>query len=307
MIDVSILMVSYNTSELTCAAIQSVYDQTRDVSFELIVVDNNSSDGSADVIAKRFPELNLIRLESNIGFAAANNMASEYATGKYILLLNPDTVVLDSAIDKLVSFANKNPEYGIYGGSSFFPDGSRNTTSGWMKPTPWSILSVALGLSKLFDSNKFLNSESLNWFDWNSTLIVDIVTGCFLLIKKKNWNLLGGFDSRFFMYAEDADLCLRAKKNGIDSVIYPDAYILHYGGASETKRAEKMIRLFKAKSQLFRIHYSYIYASTCISMLFVWCILRLFIFSFLSLIDLKYRYKRAEWKKICQRYREWVL
>src|SRR6056297_2553909 len=113
MIDVSILMVSYNTKDLTCAAIQSVYDQTRMVGFELIVVDNNSSDGSADAIAQRFPELNLIRLESNIGFAAANNLASEQATGKYILLLNPDTVVLDSAVDKLVEFAEHNPQYGI--------------------------------------------------------------------------------------------------------------------------------------------------------------------------------------------------
>src|SRR6056297_3151838 len=139
MIDVSILIVSYNTSELTCAAIQSVYDQTRDVRFELIVADNNSSDGSADDIAKRFPELNLLRLESNIGFAAANNLASEQATGKYILLLNPDTVVLDSAIDKLVGFAEENPEYGIYGGATRFGDMSRNPTAGWNMSTVWSL------------------------------------------------------------------------------------------------------------------------------------------------------------------------
>ena len=306
MIDVSILMVSYNTSELTCAAIQSVYDQTRDVSFELIVVDNNSSDGSADEIAKRFPELNLIRLESNIGFAAANNLASEHATGKYILLLNPDTVVLDSAIDKLVGFAEENPEYGIYGGATRFGDMSRNPTAGWNMSTVWSLFSTAIGLSSISRRSRLFNPESLEWWDWSEPREVDIVTGCFLCIELDLWRKLEGFDVRFHMYAEDADLCLRSAEIGKKSILYPEAEIVHLGGASEGIRADKMSRLLKAKVQLFNKHWNPLKARYAIVMLKLWSLSRTLVFRLLYKIKPNKKASYESWLEIWNRRCEWV-
>lgn len=306
MIDVSILMVSYNTSELTCAAIQSVYDQTRDGGFELIVVDNNSSDGSADEIAKRFPELNLIRLESNIGFAAANKLASEHAAGKYILLLNPDTVVLDSAVDKLVVFAEQNPEYGIYGGSTRFGDMSRNPTAGWNMSTVWSLFSTAVGLSSIFRRSRLFNPESLAWWDWSEPREVDIVTGCFLLIKSELWTELEGFDLRFNMYAEDADLCIRSAKIGKKSILYPEAEIVHFGGASESIRADKMARLLKAKVQLFNKHWTPLKARYAVVMLKLWSLSRTLVFKLLSKIKPTKKTSYESWLEIWNRRCEWV-
>ena len=297
MTDVSIIIVSYNTAALTLAAIQSVYDESR-LSFELFVVDNASSDGSADAIAKRFPLVRLIRLDSNVGFAAANNLAANEACGRYVLLLNPDTVVLDAAIDTLVAFADDHPEYGIYGGSTFFPDGSRNPTSGWMRPTAWSLFCVATGLARLFPSSRVFNPESLAGWSPDAPREVDVVTGCFLLASREVWERLGGFDPRFFMYAEDADLCLRARKAGLRPVLVPSARIVHYGGASEPKRADKMVRLFTAKAQLCRAHYSGLHARACVAMLGFWALARIAMFTAAIPFRRSASARRREWQEI---------
>src|SRR5437868_6036428 len=122
--DVSILIVNYNTRELTLECIRSVYEQTKALSFEVILVDNASTDGSADAIAEDYPEVQLIRLERNIGFAAANNVGARSACGKYILLLNPDTVILDNAVYTLAAFAAGHPSAGLFGGRTISGDGA---------------------------------------------------------------------------------------------------------------------------------------------------------------------------------------
>jgi N-acetylglucosaminyl-diphospho-decaprenol L-rhamnosyltransferase len=273
MTDVSIIIVSYNTAELTLAAIRSVYDETR-LSFELFVVDNNSSDGSADLIAERFPGVKLIRLDYNAGFAAANNLAAKEAGGRYVLLLNPDTVVLDGAVDTLVGFADEHPEYGVHGGSTFFADGSRNPTAGWNRPTAWSLFCAATGLMTLFRGSRVFDSESLSSWSWDRPRQVDIVTGCFMMLSRSLWNELGGFDERFHMYAEDADLSLRATGAGRSCILVPAAQVIHYGGASEPVRSDAMVRLFRAKLQLFRKHWPAGFAFYSETMLKLWALNR---------------------------------
>lgn len=304
MTDVSIIIVSYNTAALTLEAIESVYDQTR-LSFELFVVDNASTDGSPDAIAERFPQARLIRLESNVGFAAANNLAAREASGRYVLLLNPDTVVLDGAIDRLVAFADEERVYGIYGGSTFFPDGSRNPTSGWMRPTAWSLFCVATGLARLFPASRVFNPESLAGWSPDAPREVDIVTGCFLLASREVWGRLGGFDPRFFMYAEDADLCLRARKAGLHPVLVPSARIVHYGGASEPKRADKMVRLFTAKAELCRAHYNGLHGRACVAMLGFWALARIVMFSAATPFRASARPRRREWQEIWRQRGVW--
>lgn len=254
-IDVSILVVSYNTRAMTLAALDSVMRETRDVGYEIIVVDNASADGSADAIAKHSTRPKLIALQDNIGFGRANNLAAEHARGDYILLLNPDTVVTGGAIDRLVAFARANKRALIWGGRTVFADGSLNPASCWGRITPWNLLTRATGLTGLFPRSELFNSEAYGGWPRDTVREVDIVSGCFLLIPRPIWLALGGFDPAFFMYGEEADLCLRARRMGARPLVTPEATIVHHGGASETARAGKMIRLLKAKATLIDRHW----------------------------------------------------
>ncbi|MFG0242160.1 MAG: glycosyltransferase family 2 protein [Phycisphaerales bacterium JB054] len=252
---VTVILVSYNTRDMTLASLRSLYEQTAQTSLKVIVVDNQSSDGSADAIEAEFgSRLCLIRAASNLGFAAANNLAAAKAQGEYLLLLNPDTLVLDGAIDKLVAFAREQPEARVWGGRTVFADGSLNPASCWRRITLWGLFCRATGLTRAFASSRLCNPEEYGGWQRDSVRHVDIVSGCFLLIEHRLWNALGGLDSAFFMYGEEADLCLRARRHGARPQTTPAATIVHYGGASESVRTEKLVRLLRAKSMLIKRH-----------------------------------------------------
>ncbi len=255
MIDVSIIIISYNTREMTLACLESVLAQTKNINYEIIVVDNDSHDNSAQAIEDKFVTVHLIKSTENLGFARANNLAAQKATGNYILLLNPDTIVLDGAIQKLHAFAIANPFNLIYGGRTLYGDLSLNPSSCWKRPTLWSLFCYSTGLTSVFRKNRLFDPEAYGSWKRNTVRSVDIVTGCFLMINKIFWNQLSGFKQDFFMYGEDADLCLRAKKEGAIPIITPSATIIHYCGASEKIRADKMLRLLRAKEQLFQKHW----------------------------------------------------
>nr|VFK62320.1 MAG: hypothetical protein BECKUNK1418G_GA0071005_102328 [Candidatus Kentron sp. UNK]VFK70417.1 MAG: hypothetical protein BECKUNK1418H_GA0071006_102828 [Candidatus Kentron sp. UNK] len=251
--ELSIIIVSYNTRELTLACLKSVIEQTRDLSYEIIVVDNASQDGSADAIALTFPRIELIRSPDNLGFARANNLAADKTQGSFLLLLNPDTVVLDGAVQKLYRFALDNPQAGIYGGQTVFSDGRIDHRHCWGKPTPWSFFCYGTGLSALFKESRWFNPEVCR-VTGNQT--VDIITGCFFMIERELWDKLSGFSPVFFMYGEEADLCLRARELGYAPLVYTGAKIIHYGGASEKVYVDKIVRLFKAKYLLCHRHWA---------------------------------------------------
>jgi len=253
---VSIIVVSYNTREMTLECLRSVFAETR-APFELIILDNASTDGSAEAIETEFGgRVRLIRSEHNLGFAGGNNAAAAGARGDYLLLLNPDTVVLNGAIDRLLEFAKRKPEAGIWGGRTVDGDRRLDPTSCWRRMTPFSVASMALGASGVFKRSGFWNTEGMGNWARDSERPVDIVTGCFLLIARDLWERLRGFDPQFFMYGEEADLCLRALAIGRQPWFTPSAEIVHYGGASERVRADQLIRLLKAKVQLIRTHWS---------------------------------------------------
>jgi GT2 family glycosyltransferase len=250
----SIIVVSYNTRDMTLACLASVRDQTR-TPFQLIVVDNASSDGSAKAIAAAFPDVILLAETINHGFAPAHDIALPHATAPWVLLLNPDTVVLDGAIDKLMDFATRCPEAGIWGGRTLYGDRSLNPSSCWRQMTLWSTFCRTSGLSGVFPASEIFNSEPFGRWPRDTERDVDIVTGCFFLMRRADWDTLGGFDPAFTMYGEEADLCLRAKAAGFQPRICPEAEIIHYGGASETVRADKMVRLMRAKTELIQRHF----------------------------------------------------
>lgn len=251
---VSIIVVSYNTREMTLECLRSIFAETK-ANFEIIVVDNASGDGSAEAIASEFPSIRLMAETDNHGFAKANNIAARHAVGEYVLLLNPDTLVLDGAIDKLLAFAERSPQAGIWGGKTLFGDRTLNPASCWGRMTLWSITSQLLGFTSVFRQSSLFNPEGYGGWPRDTEREVDIVSGCYLLIKRDFWNELGGFDLSYVMYGEEADLCLRARKKGSRPRVTPVSQIVHYAGASETIRSDKMVRLLKAKVLLARRHF----------------------------------------------------
>ncbi|MBI1849671.1 MAG: glycosyltransferase family 2 protein [Planctomycetes bacterium] len=304
-IDVSIIVISFNTRDLTLACLNSVFEHTSRISYQVIVVDNASIDGSPIEIAARFPQADLIAVGDNLGFARGNNLAVEHATGKYLLLLNPDTIVLDRAIEKLHAFAEHRPDAGIFGGRTLFPDGSLNPASCWGRPTPWSAFCLASGLTSVFRGTRAFDPESLGWWARDYPREVDIVTGCFLLMRRDLWDRLGGFDDAFFMYGEEADLCLRARRARVRCVIYPEAQIIHYGGASERVLEDKMVRLFSAKARLFRKHWSPIAARFGVFTLDLWAWSRAIAFGVLQRVRPERAASHDTWRAIWRRRAEW--
>ncbi len=250
---VSILVISYNTRAMTLACLKSVAVQTS-VPHEVIVLDNASPDGSAAAIAEVFPRMRLIASPENHGFAGGNNIAAAEARGEYLLLLNPDTIVLDRAVDRLVDFADRTPQAGIWGGRTLFDDGRLNPTSVFGDQTLWSLFARASGLALAFPRSRYFNPEDYGGWARDSERAVDVVQGCLFLIRRELWERLGGFDLDFFMYGEEADLCRRARALGAAPRMTPEATIVHHAGASSARRADKQILVLKARVTLARRH-----------------------------------------------------
>jgi N-acetylglucosaminyl-diphospho-decaprenol L-rhamnosyltransferase len=253
--ELSVLVVSYNTRGLTLAALCTLFETTRSTRMHVMVWDNASADGSADAIAEAFPGVDLIRSEENVGFAEANNRLAARATSEYLLLLNPDTECHKGAVDNLMRFARERPEAGIWGGRTVFPDGSLNIASCWRRITPWSAFCIATGLTAAFPRFEFFNREAMPSWKRNSIREVDIVVGCFLLIRRDLWEALEGFDRRYWMYGEEADLCARARNAGWRPAITPDAEIMHLVGAASGSAAGKRILVAQARTTLIRDHW----------------------------------------------------
>jgi N-acetylglucosaminyl-diphospho-decaprenol L-rhamnosyltransferase len=252
--ELTVIVVTWNTRELTLRCLETLFDNTPNLRMQVIVTDNNSEDGSADAIAQRFPQVRLIRNPGDFGFARANNIAMEFVDTEWVLLLNPDTEVHQNAISNLLAFSKNHPEAGITGGRTVFPDGSLNIASAWNKMTPWSLFCSFTGLSVVFSQTTFFNPEAIGGWKRDTERRVDIVQGSFLMIPSALWRRLGGFHPRYFMYGEEADLCLRAAALGYRPMITPNAQIMHLGGAAAPK-AVRILQLWRSKATLVRGHW----------------------------------------------------
>jgi N-acetylglucosaminyl-diphospho-decaprenol L-rhamnosyltransferase len=253
--DVSIVVVTYKCRDEAAECLASIYERTHGVSFEVVVVENASGDGTAERLRNEFPAVKLVALEENIGFAAGVNRGVEEATGEYVLLLNPDSVVHEGAVPELVEFAGDNPGHGLYGGRTLWPDGTVCPGSCWGKPSLWSLFCFSTLLSTVFKGSRVFDPESLGGWQRDTVREVDIVTGCLLLAPREVWDVLGGFDERFFMYGEDGDLALRVARLGLRPIITPDAVITHEVGVSSATRSDKVVLLLKGKATLLHKHW----------------------------------------------------
>ncbi|MEJ1154284.1 glycosyltransferase [Microbacterium marmarense] len=243
---VDVIIVNYNTCERTIECIESV-PRGANSAFRVILVDNGSSDGSVERIGAACPDVKIIDVGENIGFARGVNRGVAESDAVYVLLLNPDTTVLSGSLEALVAFAELNPEYGIYGGRTVTEDGSLDPSSCWGAPTLWSLACFATGASTAFKQSAALDPESLGGWARDTVREVPVVTGCLLLVGRADWQRIGGMDERFFLYGEDAEFSARARAAGYRPVIVPEAVIQHDVGGSTGSTGRKMAMVMAGK------------------------------------------------------------
>ncbi len=233
MIDVSIIIVSWNVKELLKLCIESIILFTKNVNFEIIIVDNDSSDGTKEEISRimnRNSSLDMIFIENekNYGFSKANNIGLERARGKFILFLNPDTELLSNSIKEMAQFLEKNHEYGAVGCRLVYPDGTIYHPCARGYPTPINVFYEIMLLRRLFPKVKKFGALGMLYWDKGDSRDVDCLVGACVLVKREVLKSVGSFKDIFFMYGEDIDLCYRIKNGGWKIRYMADFSIIHH-------------------------------------------------------------------------------
>ncbi len=251
MIDISIIIVNYNVKEFLLNLIDSINKAAKGISSEIIVVDNASEDGSVEAIEKNYPGVILIKNKENLGFGKANNIGLERASGRYLLLINPDTIVKEDTLRKMISFFEEHPDAGMAGCKVLNPNGTLQLACRRSFPGPWTSFTKVTGLSALFPKSKLFARYNLTYLDENQTYEVDAISGSFMMIKREAYEKTGGFDPQFFMYGEDLDLCYRIQQNGYKVYYFHGTEIIHYKGESTKRSSIDETKVFYDAMHLF--------------------------------------------------------
>jgi GT2 family glycosyltransferase len=251
---VTVVVVSYNTRELTVRGLKALRAASSSVPFEVVLVDNASSDGSADAVEQAGLGARVVRLPENVGFARAVNAGAAHARGQYLLLLNPDAEPVDDVIGALVTFATVNPAHKVYAGRTLGAEGNDDGRSVFGLPSLWGYVCFATGLSTVFRRSRFFNPEELPGLDRTVATEVPAASGCLLLLEKTFFDSLGGFSPAYFMYSEDVDLCARATAAGASPILVPAARVVHVGGASSTS-VGKRVMVLRGKTTYLRLRW----------------------------------------------------
>lgn len=253
----SIIIVNYNVKHFLEQALQSVFKSIVNFDFEVLVVDNYSADGSVEMIQSKFNQVTVFAEKHNHGFSKGNNIAIKKALGDYILLLNPDTVVEENTLQKVVDFMDSHPKAGglgvkmVDGAGQFLPESKRGF------PTPMAAFYKMIGLSRLFPKSKTFGKYHLTFLDKDLTQEVDVLSGAFMLLRRTVLNQIGLLDEAFFMYGEDIDLSFRIKQAGFENYYFADTKIIHYKGESTKKGSLNYVRVFYQAMIIFlEKHYS---------------------------------------------------
>jgi N-acetylglucosaminyl-diphospho-decaprenol L-rhamnosyltransferase len=250
--DVSIIIVNWNTRELLSQCLQSVYASQTTKEIEVWVVDNGSSDGSVEIVRENYPQVNLTVNIKNVGFAHANNQALKRSSGDTLMLLNPDTVVDQDAIENLVHFLESNSDVGVVGPRLLNPDRSLQV-SAYPEPTLFREFWRMFHLDRL---NYYAEYPMDKWSD-DQAREVDVLMGACMLIRREIFDQVGFMDEDFFIYSEEVDLCTRIRDYGWRLFWCPAAKVVHYGGQSTRQVQEEMfLQLYQGKIQYFRKHRS---------------------------------------------------
>ena len=258
---ISVIIVSYNVKEFLQQSILSLKNSLNGLDHEIIVVDNNSVDGSSEIVKYKFPEIILIENEDNRGFAAACNQGLKVSSGEYLLLLNPDTMIQEDTISTMINFFEEVPNAGAAGCKILNADGSLQLACRRSFPSPRVALPKLLGLSKLFPKIKLFGKYNLTYEDPDNLIEVDAVSGSFLMFSREVYEKIKGLDETFFMYGEDLDYCYRIKEAGWKIYYVPDTKIIHYKGESAKLASfDNFITFYKAMDVFVKKHFSKSYS-----------------------------------------------
>jgi GT2 family glycosyltransferase len=252
---VSVVIVVWNAKKYVLECLETLRQHCGAVCCEVIVVDNASSDGTPELVAKLFPEFRLIRNAENLGFAKANNIGIAESTGDYVCLVNSDVKFLDDCISPMIAYLSQYPAVAMLGPKMLAPDG-RVWRSTMRFPTIWNHFSRALGLDVAFKQSRFFGGLLMSDFDHQSTTPVEVLNGWFVVVRRSAINKVGLLDSQFFMYGEDVDWCYRFHQAGEDVVFFAESGAIHYGGASSSNAPLRFyLELYRATWQYWRKHH----------------------------------------------------
>jgi len=251
----SVIILNYNVRYFLEQCVLSVQKATQNFNAEIIVVDNNSADDSCKMMKERFPDVILIENKENAGFPKGNNIGVKIASGKYICILNPDTVVAEDTFEKVLEFAKKQKDLGIIGcklidgAGNFLPESKRSI------PTPFVAFTKIFSLYKLFPNIKSFGKYYASHLNEDQTGKVDILVGAFMVMKKETYDEVGGFDEDCFMYSDDIDLSYMVLKTGKQNFYFHETTVIHYKGESTVKDGTYMKRFQEAMNFFYKKHF----------------------------------------------------
>jgi hypothetical protein len=249
-VDVSIVIVNWNTRDYVRACLKSIYEHRGSVSIEVIVVDNDSSDGSADMIRRQFPDVRLLARRENLGFAGGNNAGMEVARGDCVLLLNPDTVLLDDVVARSLDYLREHPEVGVLGCQVYESRTTIQRTC-FRFPSPLNTLAWVTGFGGWFPKSRIAGRASYGPWSRETARPVEVVSGMYMFIRREALEDVGLMDDQYFMFAEEADWCYRFHVAGWGCVFAPVGRILHVdGGSKSTAQASVKMYVEMQKSML---------------------------------------------------------
>ncbi len=254
--EVSAIIINWNTKDLVSSCIKSIYKNAGIVPFEIIVVDNGSQDGSVEAIKTDFKDIKIIANEDNRGYAAACNQGIRASQAKYVLLLNSDILLYEGAIEQTFNYAQKHPNAAVIG-CQVMQDTKTVQMTCFRFPDLTNYLLRATGLSRLLKNNHFFGRESMHWWKRDTEMEVDVVSGMFMFVRREAIEKVGLMDEDYFFYVEDVDWCYRFHKAGWDNIFWPGARVLHlHGGgqSSKTVRIESFIQQQKSILLFFKKH-----------------------------------------------------
>lgn len=255
-IDISIVIVNWNTKDLLAECLHSLESQNCADRMEIIVVDNASWDDSVQMVKRDFPYVKVIQNQENLGFARGNNIGISQSSGRYVCLVNSDVRLLPDCLSRLVHQMEQDTTIGIIGPKVLWPDMTLQDSCRKF-PGLWNNFCELLRLNRLFPKANFFSGEHMKHFDHMTTKNVDGLVGCFLMIRRTALDQAGVFDERFFIYSEETDLCKRFRQQNWKIVFYPGAVIIHYGRKSSERDPFRFsFEQLKSKIKYWKKHHS---------------------------------------------------
>jgi len=302
-IDLSIIVISYNTRQLLDDCLASIYATVQDASVDVIVVDNASTDGSPEMVKSHYPQAQILVNKQNLGFASANNQAIALAKGRYILLLNSDTVVLGDVLTKSIRYMDEHPDVGAMGCRVLNRDRTLQLTCS-QEPNILNLFLLTTGLWRLNRPRWFGRYQMKHW-DRTNERDVDVISGCYLLVRREVINEVGLLDENFFFFGEETDWCKRMRKAGWKLRLAPVGEIIHYGSASALSLGHKRdLLLTKGLVQYHLKHSGFLTALMVWMLLLGFNISRCFYWTLRSLCtaDINARNRRKHFSEIVRTY-----